>query len=98
MYTFTIEKNSRSQMFDFQVKKNLKKFTNFEQQKGTRYIRGNVYSEIINLNCLSSTNSCLKFLLICFVREIKGFYKISLANGVDFTDIINVSPNIFAKY
>ena len=39
----------------------------------------------------------LKFLLNCFVREIKGFYQSSLGNEVDFRDIINISPNILAK-
>ena len=76
---------------------NLKKCTNFEEQKGTRYIRGNVYIGIIVFSCLSSTKPCLRFLLNCFVREIKGFYQSSLGNEVDFRDIMNVSPNILAK-
>ena len=75
----------------------MKKCTSFEEQKGTRYIRGNVYFGIIVFSCLSSTKPCLRFLLICFAREIKGFYQSSLGNEVDFTDIINVSPNILAK-
>ena len=81
----------------FSQKENLKKCTNFEEQKGTRYIRGNVYFGIIVFSCLSSTKWCLRFLLICFAREIKGFYQSSLGNEVDFTDIMNVSPNILAK-
>ena len=76
---------------------NLKKCTTFEEQKGTRYIRGNVYFGIIVFSCLSSTKPCLRFLLICFDREIKGFYQSSLGNEVDFTDIMNISPNILAK-
>ena len=52
---------------------------------------------IITFSCLSSTRSCFRFLLSCFVREIKGFYQSSLGNEVDFKDIMNVSPNIFAK-
>ena len=64
-------KNWRSQNFDFLKKKNLKKFTSFEEQKGTSYVWGNVYFGIIVFSCLSSTKPCLRFLLICFVREIK---------------------------
>ena len=78
-------------------KGNLKKCTSFEEQKGTRYIQGNVYFGIIVFSCLSSTKPCLRFLLICFAREIKGFYQSSLGNEVDFRDIMNVSPNILAK-
>ena len=75
----------------------MKKCTTFEKQKGTSYIQGNFYFGIIVLRCLSSTKQCLRFLLICFDREIKGFYQSSLRNEVDFTDIMNVSPNILAK-
>ena len=78
-------------------KENLKKCTSFEEQKGTRYIWENVYFGIIIFSCLSSTKLCLRFLLNCFVREIKGFYQSSLGNEVDFRDIMNVSPNILAK-
>ena len=76
----------------------MKKCTSFEEQKSTRYIRGNVYFGIIVFSCLSSTKPCLRFLLICFAREIKGFYQSSLGNEVDFTNIMNVSSNILAKY
>ena len=48
-------------------------------------------------SCLSSEKSCLRFLLICFVRETKGFYQSSLGNEVDFKGIMNVSPNILTK-
>ena len=78
-------------------KENLKKCTRFEEQKGTGYIPENVNFGIIIFSCLSSTEPGLKFLLICFAREIKGFYQSSLGNEVDFTDIMNVSPNILAK-
>ena len=44
-------------------KENLMKFTNFEEQKGARYIWGNVYICIIIFTCFSSTEPCLKFLL-----------------------------------
>ena len=81
----------------FYREENLKKCTTFEEQKGTRYIRGNVYFGIIVFSCLSSTKPCLRFLLNCFVREIKGFYQSSLGNEVDFRDIMNVSLNILAK-
>ena len=49
------------------------------------------------MRCLSSTKSCLRILLICFAREIKGFYLSFLGNEVGFTDIMNVSPNILNK-
>ena len=68
-----------------------------KSKKGTRYIRGNIYFDIIVFSCLSSTKSCLRFLWICFTREIKGFYQSSLGNKVDFREIMNVSPNILAK-
>ena len=35
-------------------KENLKKYTGFEEQKGTRYIRENVYFGIIIFSCLSN--------------------------------------------
>ena len=75
----------------------LKTCTTFEEQKGTKYIPGNVYFGIITFSCLSSTKPCLRFLLICFDLEIKGFYQSSLGNEVGFMDIMNVSPNILAK-
>ena len=81
----------------FLRKKILKKCTSFEEQKGTRYIWENFYFGIIIFSCLSSTKPCLRFLLNCFVWEIKGFYQSSLGNEVDFKDIMNVSPNILAK-
>ena len=81
----------------FYRKESMKKCTTFEEQKGTRHIRGNAYFGIIVFSCLSSTKPCLRFLLICFDREIKGFYQSSLGNEVDFRDIMNVSPNILAK-
>ena len=63
----------------------------FEERKGARYIRGNVYFGIIVFSYLSSTNTCLRFLLICFAREIKGFYQSSLGNKADFRDKMKVS-------
>ena len=78
-------------------KKYLKKCTNFEEQKDTRYIRGKVYIGITVFNCLSSKKPCLRFLLNCFALEIKGFYQSSFRNEADFRDILNVSLNILAK-
>ena len=75
----------------------MKKCTSFEGEKGTRHIQGNVCFGIIVFIFLSSSKPCLGFLLICFAREIKCFYQSSLGNEVDFTDIMNVSPNILAK-
>ena len=77
----------------FSRKENLRKCTSFEEERGTGYIWGNVYFGIFVFSCLSSTKSCLKFLLICFAPEIKSFCQSSLGNGVDFTNIMSVSPN-----
>ena len=73
------------------------KCTSFEEQKCTSYIWGNVYFGINVFSCLSSTKACLRFLLICFPREINGFYQSSLGNEADFRDTMNVSLNILAK-
>ena len=78
-------------------KENLKKCTIFEKQKGTRYIRRNVYFSIIVFSCFSSTKSYLRFLLACFAREIKSFCQRSLRNKVNIRKIMNVSPNILVK-
>ena len=67
------------------------------RSKRYKYIRKSVYFRIIVFSCLLSTKPCLRYLLICFDQEIKGFYQSSLGNEVDFTDIMNVSPNILAK-
>ena len=61
------------------------------------YIREKLYFGIIIFSCLSSTKPCFRFILNCFVREIKGFYQSSIGNEVDFRGIRNVSPNILAK-
>ena len=76
---------------------NLKKCTSFEEKKGKRYIWGNVYFGIIVFSCVSSTKQCLRFLLICFAQEIKGFYQSSLGSEVDLRDIMNISRNTLAK-
>ena len=81
----------------FSRKENLQKCTNFEEPKGTRYIRENVYIGIIVVSCLSPTKPCLRFLLNCFVRRIKGFYQGSFRNEVNFRDIMNVSLTSLAK-
>ena len=72
---------------------------NFEKQGlfGITFIRDNVYIYIIVFSCLSSTKPCLRFLLNCFVREIKGFHQSSFRNEVDFRDIMNVSLTILAE-
>ena len=69
--------------------RNLKKCTNFEEQKGTKYIREKVYVDIVVFNFLSPTK--------LFVWEIKDFYQSSFRNEVDFWDIMDVSHNILAK-
>ena len=58
---------------------------------------GNIYFHIIVVSCLSSTKPFLEFLLICFAREIKGFYQSSLENEIDIRDIMNISANMLAK-
>ena len=80
----------------FSRRKNLEKCASFEEQKVTRYFPENVYFDIIVFSCLSSTKPCLRFLLICFGREKKGFYQISWGNEVDFTNM-KVSPKIPAQ-
>ena len=75
----------------------MKKCTSFEDQNGRRHIWGKVYFGIIVSSCLSSTKQCLRFLLTCFAREIKGLYQSSLKNEADFREIMNVLPNILAK-
>ena len=57
---------------------------------------GKPFFSIFSFSCLLFTKSCLRILLNCFVREIKGFYQSSLGNEVDFRDM-NVSPNMLAK-
>ena len=75
----------------------MNKWTSFEEQKGTRYIRENVCFGIIVFSCLSPTKPCLRFLLNCFVTEIKDFHWSSSGNEVDYRNIMNVSQNILAK-
>ena len=75
----------------------MKKCNNFEEKKGTSYIWEKVYFGIIIFSCLSSAKPCLRFLLNCFVREVKVFLQSSLGNEVDFRDSMNFSPNTLAK-
>ena len=79
------------------LNRKFEKCTSFEEQNSTRYIRGNVCFGIIVFSCLSTIKPCLRFLSICFAREIKCFYQSSLGNDVDFTYIMNVSPDILTK-
>ena len=51
-------------------KPNKTKLKKNEEQKGTRYIQGNIYFDIIVFSCLLSAKLCLRFLLICFAWEI----------------------------
>ena len=81
----------------FSRKENLKKCTNFDKQKGTKYIWGNIYIGIIVSSCLLSIKLCLRFLLNCFVQEIKDFYQSYYENKNDFRGIKNISPNIFTN-
>ena len=77
-------------------KKILKICTSFQEQEGTRYFRGNVNFDIV-FRSLSSTKPYLKSVWICYAWERKGFYQISWGNEVDFTDMIYISPKIWAQ-
>ena len=68
----------------------MKKCTSFVEQKGIRYIQGNVCFGIFVFSCYLSGDKC-------FTQEIKGFYLSSLENEVDFRDIMNISTNNLAK-
>ena len=81
----------------FSRKEHSKKCFSFEEQKGIRYIQGNVCCGIIVFSYLLPTKQCLRFLLNCFVLAIRGFYQSSLGNQVDFWNIMNISPRILAK-
>ena len=61
-------------------KENLKKCTSFEEQEGTE---GIIFGKMLILALFSAVlclQKCLRFLLICFAWEIKGFYQSSLGN------------------
>ena len=80
----------------FSCKKDSKKCTCFAELKGTRYIQGNVYFEIIVFSSLSPTDLRLEFVFICFPRALKAFYQISRGNRLDFMDMRYISPKILA--
>ena len=71
----------------FSRKEKLKKCTSSEEQKGTRYIRENVYFVMMIFSFLSPTKLFLRFLLTYFASEIEGFYQSSLENEVHFMDV-----------
>ena len=49
----------------------------FSTAKGTKYIQENLYFGIIIFSCLSSTKPCFRFLLNCFLRDIrKAFFSV----------------------
>ena len=76
------------------------------QQKNWRFQNFDIFGKKIRRNALDLKSkkinvyfgiivfSCLRFLLICFAWEIKGFYQSCLGNDLDFTDIMNS----FLKY
>ena len=66
----------------------LKKCTSFEEQKRYKVYSGKrlLWHYYLQLSFVYKT--LLRFLLNCFVREIKGFYPSSLGNEVDFRDIM----------
>ena len=55
--TFTIEKNWHSQNIDF-LKENLKKCTNFEEQKGTKYVWG-TFRLTLSSSAVFSLQNCV---------------------------------------
>ena len=55
--TFTIEKNWHSQSIDF-LKENLKKCTNFEEQKGTKYVWG-TFRLTLSSSAVFSLQNCV---------------------------------------
>ena len=73
-----------------------KKCTSYEEQKGV-----SIFWETFIMALLSSAVFCLqsrvRFVLICFNPEIKGFYQSFLGNETDFKDIMNLFTNILAK-
>ena len=60
-----------------------------------------IFWETFIMALLSSAVFCLqsrvRFVLICFNPEIKGFYQSFLGNETDFRDIMNLFTNILAK-
>ena len=74
-------------------KENLKKRTSFEEQKGTRYIQRLFWHYCLHLSSFYKTLSQISFNLFCSGDKRQS----SLVNEVDFTEIMNVSPNILAK-
>ena len=72
LFTFHLSSSAKFKT-RFSQKENLKKCTSFEERKGTRYIQGNFYFDIMVFSSLSSTKPSLEILLICFAREIIGF-------------------------
>ena len=94
--TYYWEKLTFSKL-QFSWKENLKKCTSFEEQKDTRYVRGNVFLALSSSAIFPLQNRVSDCLLFCFAWEMKGFYRSFLENEVDFTDIMNVSSNILAE-
>ena len=92
-----MKKNWRSQNFEFLGKKIWRNVLALKSKKLQGMFGGNVYFGIIICSCLLSTKPCLRFLLICFARKLKGFNQSSLENKADFTDIMNVCPNTLTK-
>ena len=82
----------------FYRKENLKRCTTLEEQEGTRYIRETFGIALLSSAIFRLRKLCLRFLLLIGLDwEIKGFYQSSVGNEVDFTDIMNASPNILTK-
>ena len=81
----------------FSQKENLNKCTCFEEQNKCNIYSGERFLAIIVFSCLPLEKLCLIFLFICFAWEIKGSFHSFLENELDFTAIMNLSPNILAK-
>ena len=67
------------------------------KSKKVQGIFGNIFMLALSSSAVFRLQNCLRFLLCCFVGEIKGFYQSSLGNEIDLKNIINFSPNILAK-
>ena len=92
MSKISIEKNWHSQNFNFLGKKIWRNALALKSKK-VQGIFGENYFGIIVFSCLSSRNLCLRFLLICYAREIKAFSDLPRKWGW-FYKHMNVSQNI----
>ena len=80
----------------FSQKDNLKKCTSFEEQRNKVYSRKRLFWHFhLQLSFVYKTVSQIYFNLFCSEdkRDLSEF----LGNKIDFTNIMNVNPNVLAK-